>query len=507
MSDRGNSRTFRDQSASAAQFLDIRGQGLLRVLIDERPDVGRWIGGIADPERRQGAADQLQHARRDFVLQVQHAQRTAALPGGAKSARHDRIDDLFGQRRGIDDHCIQAAGFGDQRRDRTLARRERNLDSPRGRVAAGEDYARDTRVFHQRAADGSVARQQVERIGRHSGFEQPFGNAMRHQRRLLGRLRHHGVAGDQRGRHLPGEYRHWKIPRTDAREHAAPVQRQAIAFTCRAAQLQRPRHGDARLLRVVATEVHRLAHVGNRVGQGLARFQHAKRDQGLHVRLEAIREAIEYRRARFDAGVGPREPRGVGARDGRARDRRRRIDNFTDAGAGVCRSEDLARGPRLPASANHRRRRPGTSYARRRGRECGKRFPATQVVSNCDPSFGHVQLRWHWQHRRGFRAGKKIKACREQGPLIRGARSLTHERRAGAVLQQTANEVREQIIARADWRIHPHGHRWRHAPQTVLESRAHAVQALTFEVPRSCQRQHAGQRHRIVRRELHEHRL
>ncbi len=57
-----------------------------------------------------------------------------------------------------------------------------------------------------------------------------------------------------------------------------------------------------------------------------------------------------------------------------------------------------------------------------------------------------------------------------------------HERRVGAVLQQTSHEIRQQIFVRADWRIHAA------CVATLLRADdlrvqlfAHAMQALILE--------------------------
>src|SRR3546814_1272545 len=51
-------------------------------------------------------------------------QRRTALPRRLEGAGDGIARDLFGQRGRIDDHRVRAAGFGDQRRDRAVARSE-----------------------------------------------------------------------------------------------------------------------------------------------------------------------------------------------------------------------------------------------------------------------------------------------------------------------------------------------------------------------------------------------
>ena len=101
----------------------------------------------------------------------------------------------------------------------------------------------------------------------------------RGQRRLLGRFGNHGVAGRERGGDLAREDRQREIPRADAREHAAPVQRAARCARRWARATALRAEVRARLRRVVTQEVDRLAHFGQRHRAGLAGFAHAERDE------------------------------------------------------------------------------------------------------------------------------------------------------------------------------------------------------------------------------------
>ena len=81
-----------------------------------------------------------------------------------------------------------------------------------------------------------------------------------------------------------------------------------------------------------------------------------------------------------------------------------------------------------------------------------------------------------------------------------------HERRVGAVLQQTPNEIRQQIFVAADRRINTH--RQLRLSGSVKRL-AHAVQALELKIGAASARGHAangGDGVRIVRRELREDR-
>ena len=86
---------------------------------------------------------------------------------------------------------------------------------------AGEGDAGDARIGGERGADLAVARHEMQRLDRHAGGVQDAHGLRRDQRRLLGRLGDHGIAGGERGAHLAEEDRERKIPRADADEHAA----------------------------------------------------------------------------------------------------------------------------------------------------------------------------------------------------------------------------------------------------------------------------------------------
>ena len=71
-----------------------------------------------------------------------------------------------------------------------------------------------------RAGRRSVARQHVHHAVREAGFHDQFADAQRGQRRLLGGLHHHCVAGGQRRRQLPRLHQQREIPGNDLPHHA-----------------------------------------------------------------------------------------------------------------------------------------------------------------------------------------------------------------------------------------------------------------------------------------------
>ena len=91
------------------------------------------------------------------------------------------------------------------------------------------------------------------------------------QRRLLGRLGDDRIAGGERSRDLAGEDRQREIPRPDAGEDAAPVQRHFVALAGRAGQPLRTGEVGARAGRVIAQEIDGLAHLRQRTSGSSAR--------------------------------------------------------------------------------------------------------------------------------------------------------------------------------------------------------------------------------------------
>ena len=275
----------------------MRLQPLLCLGIDHRPDMGGGIARVADRKFARGARDHLDHAVGDVVLHEQQPQRRAALAGGAERRRHDIVGDLLGQCGGIDDHRIDAAGFRDQRHDRAVLGGERAVDRSRDLGRAGEDDAGHVGMRHQRRADGPVARHQMQRGGGHAGLVQQADGLGRDQRRLLGGLCHHRIAGHQRRRDLAHEDRQRKIPRRYRDEHAAAAQPQAVALA------GRPRHRFVRAEQlaafggVVAAEIDGLAHFRERVVEGLAALALQQRDEMRRALLQQIGGALQDFRA------------------------------------------------------------------------------------------------------------------------------------------------------------------------------------------------------------------
>ncbi|MDW8467641.1 MAG: hypothetical protein RML56_00205 [Burkholderiales bacterium] len=160
----------------------------------------------------------------------------------------------------VGDDRVLAAGFGDQGRDRPVARGKRPVDRARRLGRASEDDAGDARIGDERAAHRRpVTGQELKHGFRYAGLVQKAHCAVGDERRLLGGFGDHRVAGHEGGAHLSGEDRERKIPRTDRGEHAAAAKIQFVRFAGRAGKRLRGAEEPPPLRCVIAKIVHRLA--------------------------------------------------------------------------------------------------------------------------------------------------------------------------------------------------------------------------------------------------------
>ncbi|MCY1176494.1 hypothetical protein D9M73_167690 [compost metagenome] len=128
--------------------------------VDHRANVHVQALRVTQAALGHGALEHLDHAVGRVFLQAQHAQCRAALTGAVESRGNDVDDDLFGECRGVDDHRVLAAGFGDQRDRAALgvqAAGEVALDDPGHLGGAGEHHAADALVGDQRGPHGLTA--------------------------------------------------------------------------------------------------------------------------------------------------------------------------------------------------------------------------------------------------------------------------------------------------------------------------------------------------------------
>ncbi len=161
--------------------------------------------------------------------------------------------------------------------------------TPARRVSENSDLA-DFRA-HRPAEDEG-------RLRRHASLMQQAHGRRRDQRRLFGGLRENGIAGRQGAGDLSDENREREIPRRDAEERPAPVQREMIGLSRRTGKFDRVLEFLARLGRVIAQEIDRLAQFAQRIRQDLAALAHRQRHELRAVVLEKIGGLLQNRGTR-----------------------------------------------------------------------------------------------------------------------------------------------------------------------------------------------------------------
>ncbi len=348
----------------------------------------------------------------------------------------------------------------------------------------------------------------MQGLRRHPSLVQQLDETRGNQRRGFRRLRHDGIAGRQRGRDLAGENRQGKIPRTDAGEHAAAVQRQLVQFAGGTRQTLGRRELGARSNRVIAAEVHGLANLRDGVRYALARLTHQEFMKIRAARFEQVGRLVEQARARlaphcrFHAGCAAAPAsKAFTISSGTAS----RVLPTTSR-----RSAGLVTGCVAPGSNTPLTMGPAVGLAGRRAdislrsvSICGglpKSTPRELRRSAYRASgYGQPRMRIGLQ---AFDLRYGIADDLGDGHLL--IHEAIHEGSIGAVFEQSPHQVGQQILVLAHGRVNAHPREFRDLPRRLgIQKPPHAVQPLKFIVG-------AGRRqleHRcdavcVVRREL-----
>ena len=222
----GRQRALVEQPALAGHPGSVALQRFAGGLVDNRSDIGRNQCRIADRQLRHRADQHRQQPIGDIGLDIEKAQRRAALSGALEGGGQDIDDNLLGQCRGIDDHRVLPTGLCDQRHDRAGTAGEFEIDQPRGFGRSGKGDAGDPGIGDQGSADRLAGPgQQMEHVARDAGLVQQPHRGGGGQGGLLGGLGDNCVAGGERGRDLAGKDRQWEIPRRDAGKDATSMER------------------------------------------------------------------------------------------------------------------------------------------------------------------------------------------------------------------------------------------------------------------------------------------
>ena len=419
-------------------------------LVDHRADIGIRLMRIADHQRIHRALQHLDRAIIDLFLDQQQPHGRTALASRLEAGNDHIAHHLLGQRGGIHDHGVDAAGFRDQRDQRAVVLGHQAARDDLGRrVAASEGDARDAPVIGQRRAGLRAADGQLQRAARHAGLTGKANGQRSDLRRLRRGLGHHRIARHQRGGHLPHENRQREVPRRNAGPDSPALHAQDILLP------RRPRQFDglqllARLRGIIAAEIHRLAHIAQRIGNSLLRFLDQHRHQLFAALLHQIGEFLQTGSALVDRGHRPVAERPVAI-----------VDTFIDI---------------LLAAQRH-----GDRLAQTLGQAL-QILAVFQIQPDAVLALGHEQV----LRQRDAGVARTaygldlVHRVRQQLILIHVAGGeLMHKARIGAIFQQSPDEIGQQIGMAANRRIGAHAIALvaRHA---LVQSLAHAVQALEF---------------------------
>ena len=469
----GAERQLLDLAAEAAHAGDMLLDDALGLVGNDRTDIDLEAIGAADGKLLQRALEHGEDTVGDVFLQAQHAQRRAALAGAVEGRGDDVEDHLFGQRRGIDDHGVLAAGFGDQR-DRLAVRQQARgklgLDEAGDLGRTGEHHAAGFRRGDEGRPDAAITRQQLQGSTRDAGLMQDAHALRGDQRRFFRRLRQHRIAGDQRRGDLAGEDGEREVPRADADD--------------RAERLVRDAERAPRLFGVVAQEIDGFAHFGNGVRHRLASLAHDQAEQHRHVALHDVGGT-------FQAG---------GALGGRCR-----TPACAGGGGDLHGPGDFAFGdfghradhvPVVAGVEDRAARAAGLAFAQRRA---GAPFAGGGAVERCrnlgeDRFVRQVEAgRIPAGAKKVVRQGDLVVAGADDGhraddigrigdQLVDGDRLVADaidEGGVGAVFEQAADEIGQQRLMRTNRRIDAgRAVQLGRADDFVIERLTHAVQAL-----------------------------
>ena len=261
------------------------------------------------------------------------------------------------------------------------------------------------------------------------------------QRRLLGRLGDHAVAGGKRRRHLAEKDRQREVPRTDADEHAAAAIAQHIAFA------GRPRHRLAARERAARLQPR---NSGNNPPPRAIRRAHrrascrprpAAAQKPAAIKFEPVGGALEHRGALARPASPPRpaKPAAAAATAARASPSSASLTTpIALPSIGECTGR-----ARRPAAASRR-------SAARRGRPCARRRRALRASSASrlarSPNSMPAELR----------RVRPIKIARQRNfAVARLGRRRRSSFADGARCRRSARSDRRRRRRRTSWRRFP----------------------------------------------------
>ena len=219
---------------------------VLRLLVDHRADVGRVVEGIADIERlrwRRPACRWSRSATSSCTNSTRAAeQRWPALSKAERTASRTTCSGSAVE------SAIMALMPPVSAMNGTMAPR-RSASAFWIAHAVSFEPVKATPLMRGSLTSASPSRpppgSRCRTSRRHAGLVQQLRREEGRDRRLLGGLGEDGVAGGERGGDLAGEDRQREVPRRDAGEGAAAVQRQHVALAGRPGKHDRARRTGA----------------------------------------------------------------------------------------------------------------------------------------------------------------------------------------------------------------------------------------------------------------------
>ena len=291
------------------------------------------------------------------------------------------------------------------------------------------------------------------------------------------------------------------------------MQLQFVGFTGRARQLFGMAELLACLLGVIAQEVDRFAHFGNTVGQALASFLDAQCHELRQARFELVRRVFQDRGAAGGRGAVPGRLRGHGVGQGLLHGGTVGRLPLADDLAGVGRVGHVQQRSARVGTGHQRRGMPPALTRRGHGRvELLGQSAQIVVVGEIDAhgvlpvmvlAAQQIDRQRDFRMRDGRERGDHVHRIADQvvdGHVLVG--DAVDEAGIGAVFEQAAHQVRQQVFMRTDRRVHAARY-----VQTVgrhhfgIQVIAHAVQLLVLVLAALGDRLHRCDGVRVVRGE------
>nr|MBC6968325.1 hypothetical protein [Roseobacter litoralis] len=167
-------REFRQNATLATRLRNVIGNALAGGLVDHGTHIGGKMPGHTKAQRVHRTSQHAGEILGDVFLNIEAAQRGAALARRLKCAFNHRLNGLLRQGGAVHDHRVEPAGFGNERRAGRAVLRHGGADAQRCCGGAGKGHPADARIRCQQSSDIPAAGQQLQSRARHPGLMQDF---------------------------------------------------------------------------------------------------------------------------------------------------------------------------------------------------------------------------------------------------------------------------------------------------------------------------------------------